>query len=221
AAGEHPRDGRELTACVAAHDRGAEHAAEIQRRVGHGIDVVADARDAPEIRGEHRGRLADLLARLDQVGGAVVEPLLPQQQLDDGTRHEAHEHHGDDELDQGEPGPAGRRVHGQHGRKLRNVSVRWRRLLKKVTLTVTSSARARRSIVQASEMPRLTAEPEPAARVTHGVARTRSKRDSATLAAIVRDCVLVSVDMMTDAVPAIAKRPTLKLMTATSSSTMV
>ena len=70
-------------------------------------------------------------------------------------------------------------------------------------------------------MPRLTAAAEPATRVAQGVARTRSKRDSATLAAMVRDCVLVSVDMITDAVPAIAKRPTLKIMTATSSSTMV
>src|SRR2546425_9600864 len=32
---------------------------------------------------------------------------LAQQQLDDGARHEAHEHQGDDELDEREAGPAG------------------------------------------------------------------------------------------------------------------
>src|SRR5207248_8057934 len=111
---------------------------------------------------------------------------------DDGPRHEAHEHHGDDELDEREPGSAGRvgrRVDGQHGRKLRNVSVRWRRLLKKVTLTVTSSARARRSSVHASEIPRLKAEP--AARLTEGVAGSRPRRDSPRVRALVTDCVLV------------------------------
>src|SRR5947208_818191 len=218
--GEDPRAGRALPACVHAHDRAAEHGAKPRRGVGHRVAVPADARDPPQIGREHRGGLADLLPCLDQLGRAVVEALLAQQQLDDGARHEAHEHQRDDELDEREAGPADRGwVRAQHGRKLRNVSVRWRWLLRKVTFTVTSSARARRLSVHASEMPRLTADPP--ARLTHGVARTRSKRDSATLAAMVRDWVLVSVDMITDAVPAMASRPTLKIMTATRSSTMV
>src|SRR5947207_14808072 len=68
-------------------------------------------------------------------------------------------------------------------------------------------------------MPRVVAEP--LARLAHVVVRMRSKRDSATPAAMVRDCVLVSVVMITDAVPANASRPMLKITTATRSSARV
>src|SRR5207249_6978618 len=68
-------------------------------------------------------------------------------------------------------------------------------------------------------MPRVLVEP--LARAAHAVARIRSNRDSATPAAIVRDWVLVRVVRITDAVPARASRPTLKITTATRSSTIV
>jgi len=92
-------------------------------------------------------------------------------------------------------------------------------LLRNVTATVTSSARASRVSVHISAMPRVLAEP--VARFAHAVDRIMSKRDSATLAATVRDLVVVIAVRIIDEVLARASNPTLKIMTATNSSTMV
>jgi len=92
-------------------------------------------------------------------------------------------------------------------------------LLKKLTTTVTSSARARWTSVHASAIPRVVAAP--LARLAHVVVRIRSKRDSAKFAAMVRDWVLVRLVKITDAVPARASTPTLKITTAINNSTIV
>ena len=68
-------------------------------------------------------------------------------------------------------------------------------------------------------MPRLTVEP--LVRLAHAVARITSKRDSATAAAIVPDWEPAIIVMSRDAVPAIARRPNVKIMIATISSTRV
>ena len=86
---------------------------EVDRRIGHRVDVAADRGDATQVRGNRLAKVAQGIAHGDEIRRASVEFLLADDDAHRGRGHEAEDHEDEHHLREREAAPA--RRHRQHG----------------------------------------------------------------------------------------------------------